>query len=279
MNNIYIIGNGYIGDHIVNDYGQDYRFIGVCRSKKNNCKENISLDISKNGEALRELINRNSVIIYLAAPQSHGITDETLKNFLLNINKSNVIKIIYISTSGVYGDKNDEIVNESSVLNPLTDRAKRRVNAEGQIQKSGVKYTVLRVPGIYGPNRLPLKRIEERLPLIQVSMCKHTNLIHAKDLSRIIVNCISNERTDNIIMNVSDGTPIKTTDYYLHIYDALKIKYPEFINYKEANEKYDEKRKSFINESRILDVSRMNAVFPNVIRFKDVVEGINDCLK
>ena len=79
-------------------------------------------------------------------------------------------------------------------------------------------------------------------------------------------------------MNVSDGTPIKTTEYYLHIYDALKLEYPNFIDYEEANKIYDDKRKSFINESRILDVSLMNKVFPNIIDFKDVKDGIKDSL-
>ena len=79
-------------------------------------------------------------------------------------------------------------------------------------------------------------------------------------------------------MNVSDGTPIKTTEYYLHIYDALQLEYPNFIDYKEANKIYDDKRKSFINESRILDVSLMNKVFPNIIDFKDIKDGIKDSL-
>jgi glutamyl/glutaminyl-tRNA synthetase len=79
-------------------------------------------------------------------------------------------------------------------------------------------------------------------------------------------------------MNVSDGTPIKTTEYYLLIYDALKLEYPNFIDYEEANKIYDDKRKSFINESRILDVSLMNEVFPDIIDFKDIKDGIKDSL-
>ena len=103
--------------------------------------------------------------------------------------------------------------------------------------------------------------------------------VQIQDLSNIIVNCISNKKTDDIIMDVSDGTPIKTTDYYLKIYDALKIEYPVFIDYERANEIYDEKRKSFINESRILDVSLMKKIMPSIIKYVDVSEGIEDSLK
>tara|TARA_B100000900_G_scaffold349277_1_gene315367 strand:+ start:967 stop:1806 length:840 start_codon:yes stop_codon:yes gene_type:complete len=279
MHKVYIVGNGYIGDFISNRYKDKYEFTGICRSTKSNCSMNISLDISKADEMLSKLIEPNGIVIYLAAPQKEGSTDTTLYNFLKYVKKSNVKKIIYVSTSGVYGDKKDRTVNEECKLEPITDRAMRRVDAENQIRSSLIKFTILRVPGIYGVNRLPIQRIKERMPLIKRDICKHTNLIHAKDLSDIIENCISNEKTNNIIMNVSDGTPIKTTDYYLKIYDALKIDYPEFIDYELANKIYDEKRKSFINESRILDVTRMNKLMPDIIKFKDVVRGIEDCLQ
>ena len=278
MGKVYIVGNGYIGDFLSNGFKDKYHFVGICRSTKRNCDINISLDISKNKEALHNLIEPNGIIVYLAAPQKKGLVDTTLSNFLTSIKKCNVEKIIYISTSGVYGDKKDRVVNEQAKLEPITDRAIRRVDAENQIKCSSIKYTILRVPGIYGVNRLPIQRVKERMPLINNDICKHTNLIHAKDLSSIIENCISNEKTNNITMNVSDGTPIKTTDYYLKIYDALKIDYPEFIDYEIANKIYDEKRKSFINESRILDVSRLNELMPDIIRFKDVTDGIEDCL-
>jgi len=279
MHKVYIVGNGYIGDFISNRYKDKYEFTGICRSTKSNCSMNISLDISKADEMLSKLIEPNGIVIYLAAPQKEGSTDTTLYNFLKHVKKSNVKKIIYVSTSGVYGDKKDRTVNEECKLEPITNRAMRRVDAENQIKSSLIKFTILRVPGIYGVNRLPILRIKERMPLIKRDICKHTNLIHAKDLSDIIENCISNEKTNNIIMNVSDGTPIKTTDYYLKIYDALKIDYPEFIDYELANKIYDEKRKSFINESRILDVTRMNKLMPDIIKFKDVVRGIEDCLQ
>tara|TARA_Y100000768_G_scaffold155513_2_gene116136 strand:- start:4200 stop:5039 length:840 start_codon:yes stop_codon:yes gene_type:complete len=279
MDRVYIIGNGYIGNCITDNYGHAYDFVGVCRSIKNNCNKNISSDISKDNKILSNLIDKVGTVIYLAPPQNNGHLDLTLNNFLTNVDKSNITRIIYISTSGVYGDKKDKLVNEKAKLNPITSRAIRRVDAENQIQQSSINYIILRVPGIYGSNRLPLKRIEDRLPLIKPDICKHTNLIHAKDLSKIIIRCISDNNVNNIIMNVSDGKAIKTTDYYLHIYDALKIKYPEFINYEQANTIYDEKRKSFINESRKLDVTLMNTIFPNIIEFKSVIEGIKESLE
>ena len=275
---IYLVGNGYVSDYISKIKIENKKYVGVCRSDKKNCDINIKLDISIDNKILRELITEKSIVIYLAPPQQNGCLDLVLKNFLLNVNKENIQKIIYTSTSGVYGDKKDKVVNESESVEPITDRAKRRVNAESQIESSGLNYTILRVPGIYGKGRLPMKRIKERLPLIKRDLCKHTNLIHVKDLARLIVACINNKASDMSTINVSDGTAIKTTDYYLHIYDMIGQPYPEFVDYENASKLYDKKRQSFMNESRILDTRLMREIFADIIKFKDVREGIKDCL-
>ena len=274
---IYLVGNGYVSDYISKIKIENKKYVGVCRSDKKNCDINIKLDISIDNKILRELITEKSIVIYLAPPQQNGCLDLVLKNFLLNVNKENIQKIIYTSTSGVYGDKKDKVVDESESTEPITDRAKRRVNAESQIESSGLNYTILRVPGIYGKGRLPMKRIKERLPLIKRDLCKHTNLIHVKDLARLIVACINNKASDMTTINVSDGTAIKTTDYYLHIYDMIGQPYPEFIDYENASKLYDKKRQSFMNESRILDTRLMREIFADIIKFKDVREGIKDC--
>ena len=275
---VYLVGNGYVCNYISQIKIENKKYAGVCRSEKKNCDVNIKLDISVDNKKLKELIREKSIIVYLVPPQQNGCLDLVLKNFLLNVNKKYIQKIIYTSTSGVYGDKKDKVVNESESIEPITDRAKRRANAESQIESSGLKYTILRVPGIYGKDRLPMKRIKERLPLIKRNICKHTNLIHVKDLARLIVACFNNSASDMSTINVSDGTAIKTTDYYLHIYDLIGQPYPEFIDYEDASQLYDKKRQSFINESRILDTRLMREIFPNIIKFKDVREGIKDCL-
>ena len=275
---VYLVGNGYVCNYISQIKIENKKYAGVCRSEKKNCDVNIKLDISVDNKKLKELIREKSIIVYLVPPQQNGCLDLVLKNFLLNVNKKYIQKIIYTSTSGVYGDKKDKVVNESESIEPITDRAKRRANAESQIESSGLKYTILRVPGIYGKDRLPMKRIKERLPLIKKDICKHTNLIHVKDLARLIVACFNNSASDMSTINVSDGTAIKTTDYYLHIYDLIGQPYPEFIDYEDASQLYDKKRQSFINESRILDTRLMREIFPNIIKFKDVREGIKDCL-
>ena len=94
MNNIYLIGNGYISDYIIKHRIKNAKFIGVCRSNKNNCDENISIDISKDDAKISQLITSNSVVIYLAPPQGSGTQDTTISNFLAHVNKKEINRFI-----------------------------------------------------------------------------------------------------------------------------------------------------------------------------------------
>ena len=198
-----------------------------------------------------------------------------------NIKNSNLERIVYISTSGVYGDCGGLSVTEDAELKPLTDRAKKRVIAEKMVMKHSAvcntNYVILRVPGIYGLGRLPLSKVREREPLIIKDECKITNLINVEDLARVVWRVIK-DNIKNEIINVSDGTPITSTEYYLKIYDELEIEYPPFIKMKEAGKYYSEERMSFMSESRILDVTKMNRLFGDCIKYSNISDGIKRSL-
>ena len=164
---------------------------------------------------------------------------------------------------------------------PQTERAVRRVYAEKRLTKfakgKNFKLIILRVPGIYGPGRLPIDRVKKREPLILPRECRTTNLIHVEDLARICVASAHLEK-DLEIINVSDGNPIKTTTYYEYIYEAYSMEPPEYITFEKAIESYSKKRLSFLKESRILNVNKMRRLFPECIRFEDTRAGIRQSL-
>ena len=217
----------------------------------------------------------------MAPPNKDRDKDPRLENFLNNIKNSNLERIVYISTSGVYGDCGGLSVTEDAELKPLTDRAKKRVIAEKMVMKHSAvcntNYVILRVPGIYGLGRLPLSKVREREPLIIKDECKITNLINVEDLARVVWRVIK-DNIKNEIFNVSDGTPITSTEYYLKIYDELEIEYPPFIKMKEAGKYYSEERMSFMSESRILDVTKMNRLFGDCIKYSNISDGIKHSL-
>ena len=80
------------------------------------------------------------------------------------------------------------------------------------------------------------------------------------------------------IINVSDGSPIKTTTYYEYVYAAINIELPEYITFDQALKTYSEKRLSFLKESRVLDVRKMKKIFNGCIIYKDASAGIKKSL-
>ena len=283
--NLILAGSGYLGESIIAEYNiikNTFNIIELCRSIKNNRPEvkTIQIDFDKSTDNMSYV--EGSVIVYMAPPDTLNLKDTRLNKFLKNISNYEVKKLIYISTSGVYGDCNGNIVKEDNQLNPLTDRAKRRADAETQIQKfcmrKNIGGIIFRVPGIYGRNRLPIKRVKERDPLINIEESRTTNLIHVSDLTRLVIKALSLTNKETEIINVSDGKAVKTTQYYEIIYKALNIKPPEYISYEQAMRMYDEKRASFLKESRVLDVTKMKQLFPGCIKYEKLEDGIKESL-
>ena len=283
--NLILAGSGYLGESIIAKYNiikNSFNIIELCRSIKNDRPEvkTIQIDFDKINNDMSYV--EGSVIVYMAPPDTVNLRDTRLNKFLDNISNYEIKKLIYISTSGVYGNCNGSVVNEKSQLNPLTDRAKRRADAETQVQKFCMRKKIggiiFRVPGIYGHNRLPIKRVKKRDPLIKIEESRITNLIHVSDLTRLVIKALKLTNKETEIINVSDGKAVKTTKYYEIIYKALDIKLPEYISYEQAIIMYDEKRASFLKESRVLDVTKMKQLFPDCIKYEKLEDGIKESL-
>ena len=285
MKKIILAGFGYLGKFIEQqaDFNEKKVLYKLSRNPgkhRNGYSNHVEVDFDKEKFDITEIVGE-STIIYMTPPNKDRDGDPRLENFLNNIKNSNLERIVYISTSGVYGDCGGLSVTEDAELKPLTDRAKKRVIAEKMVMKHSAvcntNYVILRVPGIYGLGRLPLSKVREREPLIIKDECKITNLINVEDLARVVWRVIK-DNIKNEIINVSDGTPITSTEYYLKIYDELEIEYPPFIKMKEAGKYYSEERMSFMSESRILDVTKMNRLFGDCIKYSNISDGIKRSL-
>lgn len=283
--NLILAGSGYLGESIIAEYKiikNTFNIIELCRSIKTHKPgvKSIQIDFDNITDDMKYI--EGSVVVYMAPPDAESLKDTRLNKFLNKISYYRIKKLIYISTSGVYGNCNGQIVNEENQINPLTDRAKRRANAESQIKsyckRNNIGGIIFRVPGIYGRNRLPIKRVMGRDPLIKIEESRTTNLIHVSDLTRLVIKAFELSNKETEIINVSDGKAIKTTKYYEIIYKALNIKLPEYISYEQAMSMYDEKRASFLKESRVLDVTKMKELFPDCIKYEKLEDGIKKSL-
>ena len=288
MNNkIVLVGSGYLGNYIIENIIENklpYKIIEIARTKKNRPDRTESIKMDLDDDNLGLGFFENGQIIYMAPPSTASLKDNRIKNFLKNLEIVKIKQFIYISTSGVYGNCNGKEVDESYKIKPNTDRAKRRVSAESQLinhcKQKNINLIILRVPGIYGKGRLPIDRIKSGEPIIKKEESRVTNLIHVEDLARLV---IAGLKIDNIgmyeIINVSDGNPVLSTDYYETLSKLLDIKINNYITYKEAKNIYSEKRLSFLNESRILNVDKMNSILPGCIKHRSLEDGIKASLE
>jgi nucleoside-diphosphate-sugar epimerase len=200
-------------------------------------------------------------IYYFAPPPAAGNTDPRMRRFLGKLaDMGHTPRIVYTSTSGVYGDCGGDWVDETRPVRAATDRARRRLDAEQALLEwsgeSGGEVIILRVAGIYGPGRLPLESLRRKTPVIHPSEASWTNRIHAEDLVTVCQAAMASGG-DGEIYNVSDGHPGTMTEYFNLVADLAGLDRPPVLSRAEAEEKLPASLMSFLRESRRLDNSKM----------------------
>jgi nucleoside-diphosphate-sugar epimerase len=211
--------------------------------------------------SLRHLPLTGALLYYFAPPPAQDDTDARMRAMVAAMTDGvRPDRIIYISTTGVYGDNHGAWVTEDTPLQPRAARSKRRVDAESVLRAFGrqqaVPVVILRVPGIYGPGRLPIEAIKTRRPVLDESESGYTNRIHAQDLARVCVIAAERGRADTVY-NVSDGHPSSMTAYFNQLADALGAPRPPVVSRAEAQRVLKPGMLSYLDESRRVDNRRM----------------------
>lgn len=220
-------------------------------------------------------------VLHLAPPPNAGTGDSRTRNLLSALSKgqrrkNNLPKrLIYISTSGVYGDCGGAWVSETHPLNSTSPRSRRRVDAEMQIRdwarRNRVNASILRVPGIYAADRLPLGRIQQGTPGIVASEDSYTNHIHAGDLARISVAALQRGKACRVY-HASDDSQLKMGEYFDLVADAFKLPRVPRVGRAEAQRVLSPMMLSFMNESRRLTNQRMKRELKVRLRYPTVTD-------
>ena len=200
-------------------------------------------------------------LFYFMPPQGGGSSDYRMLNFCRKLTADNCPeKIVYISTSGVYGDCGESLVTEETPVNPQTTRAKRRVSAECQLQeqaeKIGFELIILRVTGIYGPGRLPISQLNKGHEVLKDEDAPRTNRIHSLDLVKICL--IAMEKGINgDIFNVCDGQESSMSQYFMAVAEMYDLPQPKQLSWAEAEKQMNPLTFSFLKESRRMSNLKM----------------------
>jgi nucleoside-diphosphate-sugar epimerase len=210
-------------------------------------------------ESLRTAVH-GAACVYLVPPPDTGTTDPRVESFLQQLGGALPGVVIYISTTGVYGDSAGAEVDERSPLAPGTDRARRRVAAESVVTAwcaaRGVRCVILRTPGIYGPHRLPLERLQRAEPALRPEDAGPGNRIHVDDLVACIVAAVDNASARGAY-NVADGDHSSTTRYLQETAAAAGLPAPKLVSMPEARSQIAPGMLAFLAESRRVSNRRM----------------------
>ena len=228
---------------------------------------------------LNELPLADSLLYWFVPPPPRGQTDPRMQNLLTALDVAGKpARIVAISTSGIYGDQQGKLVCEDTPPNPQVDRARRRLDMERQLQSWGERHgglpvITLRVGGIYGPNRLPLQRIRDGVPVLAEALAPKTNRIHADDLARVCL-AAALKPTGSRIYNVSDGQEANMTEYFFTLADFFALPRPPVVDWAEAERTISPGMLSYLRESRRLDTRRMQQELGVALQYPSLLDGL-----
>ncbi len=231
---------------------------------------------------LGRLADLADAVLHLAPPAAEGRHDRRTSNLVHALARSQrVRRLVYGSTTGVYGDCGGARIDETRALRPGSDRARRRVDAEARVRwlgpATGVAVTILRIPGIYALDRAggdPRERLRRGTPLLAHDDDVFTSHIHADDLARACVAAL-HRGPHSRALHIVDDTAMKMADYFEYVADRFGLARPPRLPRADAERVLSPMQMSFLSESRQLSNARMKGELRLVLRHPTVAEGLS----
>ncbi|VAW83163.1 Nucleoside-diphosphate-sugar epimerases [hydrothermal vent metagenome] len=289
QNIAFIVGFGYIGELIAQAALREKQEVKALIRSENKIQQLEQLGIAftiadldqHTGQQLP--INHLSDVFYTTPPQPDGETDTRLRYFLSLLDEPPA-SLIYISTSGVYGDYQGAWVTEDDPLKSTSPRSLQRIDAENTLlewhaQHPETHLVILRSAGIYGPHRLPVDRLKRQAPLVkQDELHAYLNLIHGEDLSRICrratSRCKSGEK-----YNVSDGSPTTMVDYLNHVAEQLELPQAPLVSLAEAHKTISPSMMKYLSESKRLSNKKLLSTLQEDLLYPNYIEGVKQAAR
>jgi len=288
-----IIGCGYIGKRIaqrLQQQNQTVKCYVATQASQDDCAA-LGLDVQRFNLDMpgleltenSELDFASSVLMYLVPPPRSGRADTRMTHFIDYLQACEkttghpVQKIVLISTTGIYGDCGGEWIDESREPNPQADRACRRLDAETQLQaycaQRNIDCIILRVPGIYAMDKLPLKRITSGEPVVRAEDSGYTNRIHADDLAAFCVEAMSEAVTAGVY-NCCDGNPSTMNDYFMRVAEVMNLAAPPQISLQQAQAELSPGMLSYLAESKRISNEKLRRHFKTEFQYPDLKAGL-----
>ena len=287
MNRLLIIGCGNVVRRALPQLAQHWRIYALVRQRD---PALTALGVTQllgdldRADTLRRLRGIAQAVIHSAPPPDHGDIDPRTRRLIASLRspRSLLQRLVYICTTGVYGDCHGACINETQTLAPLTARARRRADAEARLRRfgvgSGCHVSILRAPGIYAADRLPLDHLRKSLPLLVERDDVFTNHIHADDLAAACIAALRHGQ-GNRVYNVCDDSAIRIGDWYDKLADAFALPRAPRLPRGEVEEALPPTRLSFMRESRRIGNARAKRELKLRLHYPTVDDGIRAALQ
>ncbi len=287
---VLIVGCGYLGSRVAAHYLKRQCRVRCLVRTASSAQElaaqgidAVALDLDLNDGLPPSIRTADSRLFYFVPPPGQGDADPRVRRLIGALARSGQPRrVVYISTTGVYGDCAWRWIDERCPVRPAATRSRRRLDAETAWRKwqrdSGGELIILRVPGIYGPGRLPLQRLRDRVPVVRESESPWSNRIHVDDLLRVCTAAME-RGCDGGIYNASDGNPSTMTDFFNRVADVYGLPRPPALSLAEAHTRLSPAMLSYLRESRRLSNLKVRKELGVDPLYPDLDSGLAACLR
>lgn len=191
-----------------------------------------ALESESASEAINDFLAESEILIIDIPPKLRTNTDSSRKLFVEKIEtlipfieKSTIKKVLFVSSTSVYGDQNDLIIEET-IPNPETESGKQLLLAEAILQENqNFETTILRFGGLIGEDRHPVKFLAGKENLENPDA--PINLIHQKDCIGIIEEIILQSKWNEVFNAVAPFHPSRE-EYYIQKAKEQNLILPKF---------------------------------------------------
>jgi nucleoside-diphosphate-sugar epimerase len=220
-------------------------------------------------------------VLHLAPPPLQGRTCPRTAALVRALARGGrTSRLVYASTTGVYGDCGGAWIDETRAVAPQSDRAWRRVHAEALVRhfgrRTGAAVSVLRIPGIYAPDReggQPQDRVRRGAPVLAADDDVYTNHIHADDLARACVKALLRGAPQRVV-NVCDDSDRAMGDHYDRVADLAGLPRPPRLARETLKAQVTPMQWSFLCESRRIGNRRLREELGVVLRYPTIEDGL-----
>jgi nucleoside-diphosphate-sugar epimerase len=281
MAEVLILGCGDLGARIAARHrARGERVTGVVRHEASAARlaaagiEPCVLDLDRSRGALPAA----DAVYYLAPPPPEGRADPRMARVLALLRPPR--RMLYLGTTGVYGDRGGAWTDEQTPVAPSADRAWRRLDAERRVKlwcrERDVASVVVRAAAIYGPGRLPVERLRAGATVLAPEESGYTNRIHVEDLADVCVAALE-RGTDGAVYDAADGSPSSTAEYYAAVAARFGLPPPRVVTRAEAAAELSEAALEYAGESKRIRARRIRDELGVALQYPDLASGLAGC--